>query len=80
MLSKNKIIGLVSLGLIVSSVFLILLSVWISVESDTYLKVTLALGLLSVLFNIIVSSGLSLGKSKLVVQIIVYLVVFVTRI
>ncbi len=80
MLSKNKIIGFVSLGLIISSVLLIILAAWINFESDMYMNVTLSLGLVSVLFNIIVSSGLSLGKSKLVWQILVYAVVGVTDI
>lgn len=78
MVSKNKIIGWVSLALISASVFLILLTIWISFESDMYFKVTVSLGLLSVLFNIIVSSGLSLGKTKLIWQVLVYLVVGVT--
>ena len=80
MIAKNKIIGWVSLGLICASVFLIVLAFWISFENNTYLSLTLSLGLVSILFNIIVSSGLSLGRNKMVWQIIVYVIVGVTDI
>lgn len=80
MLSKNKIIGWVSLGLILASVVLIVLATWISFNNETYPRVTFALGLLSVLFNIIVSSGLSLGKTKMLWQVLVYIVVGITDI
>jgi len=78
MLTKNRIIGLVSLGLIVASVFMIILSTWLNFGSETFLKITISLGFLSVLFNIIVSSGLDLGRSKLFWQIMVYFIVFLT--
>lgn len=78
MVSKNKVIGIVSLALISASVFLILLSVWIAFNSKVYLRVTLSLGLLSILFNVIVSSGLSLGKAKIVWQVLVYIFVGIT--
>ncbi len=80
MLSKNKIIGWLSLGLILASVVLIVLATWISFNNETYPRVTFALGLLSVLFNIIVSSGLSLGKTKMLWQVLVYIVVGITDI
>lgn len=78
MLERNKVIGWLSLGLIVASVVLIVLTSWLTLESDVVNKATIVLGVLSVLFNIIVSSGLELGKSKLALQIIVYLVVGIT--
>lgn len=78
MFSKNKMISFISLGLIIASVVLIIFSTWIKVEGDMYFKITVSLGLLSVLFNIIVSSGLDLGKTKLVWQIAVYLIVGLT--
>lgn len=80
MISKNKVIGLVSLGLILASVVLIILAAWINFDNELYMKVTLALGFVSVLFNIIVSSGLSLGRTKIVWQILVYIIVGVTDI
>lgn len=80
MISKNKVIGLVSLGLILASVVLIVLAAWINFDNELYMKVTLALGFVSVLFNIIVSSGLSLGRTKMVWQILVYIIVGVTDI
>lgn len=77
MVAKNKIIGWISVGLISASVFLIILSSWVDL-SGIVLDITLSIGLLSVLFNIIVSSGLELGKKKLPIQIIVYVLVAIT--
>ena len=78
MIMKNKTIGWVSFGLITGAVFLIILSVWLNLENKLLLNFTLSLGLLSVLFNIIVSSGLDLGRTHLVWQIIVYVIVAIT--
>ncbi len=78
MVGKNKTIGFVSLGLIALSALLIIIAVWIDISGSLYLNITVSFGLLSVLFDIIVSSGLDLGKKNLVVQIIVYLIAFVT--
>lgn len=78
MLDRNKILGWTSLGLIVASVFLIILTSWVGFNSPIVNKVTIVLGLLSVLFSTIVSSGLELGRTKLVLQIIVYAVVGIT--
>lgn len=74
MVLKNKTIGWVSFGLIVGSVFLIILAFWINLNNSTFTNVIVSIGLLSVLFNIIVSSGLDLGKSNMVLQIIVYVI------
>lgn len=78
MIERNKIIGWTSFGLIVASVFLIILTSWVGLDNSIINKITIVLGVLSVLFSIIVSSGLELGKSKLILQIIVYVVVGVT--
>lgn len=78
MIGKSKILGWVSLGLIAGSVVLIIFGVWLDLADGILLNITLALGLLSVLFNIIVSSGLSLGKSKMVWQVAVYIIVGIT--
>ena len=78
MISKNKVIGWVSLGLIFGSVLLIVLAVWINFDSEIYGKLTFTLGLVSILFNVIVSSGLALGRSKMIWQVLVYFVVFVS--
>lgn len=75
MIDKNRVIGFVSLGLIGVSVLLIILSAWISFDSGLYSDITISLGFLSVLFNIIVSSSLDLGKKYFVVQLIVFLIV-----
>ena len=75
MIDKNKIIAYVSLGLICLSVFLIILSTWITFESGIYSDITISLGFLSVLFNVIVSSSLDLGKKWFPIQIAVFAVV-----
>jgi predicted membrane channel-forming protein YqfA (hemolysin III family) len=78
MIERNKIIGWISFSLIVASVFLIILTSWLDLDNTIVNKLTIILGLLSVLFSIIVSSGLELGKSRLIVQMIVYSVVGIT--
>lgn len=78
MIEKNKTIGFVSLGLICLSALLIVIALCVDISGSLYLNLTISFGLLSVLFSIIVSSGLDLGKSNLAIQIIVYLLVFVT--
>lgn len=78
MIEKNKTIGFVSLGLICLSALLIVIALCVDISGSLYLNLTISFGLLSVLFSIIVSSGLDLGKSNLVMQIIVYLLVFAT--
>ena len=80
MIDKNKPIGCISLGLICISVVLIIINTWVRIDSDLYVKITWSLGLLSVLFTIIVSSGLDLGKNKLAWQIAVYAIVGFTDI
>ena len=72
---KNRILGYISLGLSTGSVVLILLVNWVNISNPIYLQVMSSIGLLSVLFNIIVSSGIDLGKKYMVLQIIVYVVV-----
>lgn len=78
MIDKNKTIGFVSLGLICLSALLIVIALCVDISGSLYLNLTVSFGLLSVLFSIIVSSGLDLGKNNLAIQIIVYLLVFVT--
>lgn len=78
MIEKNKTIGFVSLGLICLSALLIVIALCVDISGSLYLNLTISFGLLSVLFSIIVSSGLDLGKSNLAIQIIVYLLVFLT--
>ncbi len=78
MICKNKVIGFVSLGLICLSALLIIIALWVSISGSLYLNLTISFGLLSVLFSIIVSSGLDLGKNNLVIQILVYILVFAT--
>ena len=72
---KNKTLGWVSFGLITGAVFLIILTFWLNIENNIFQNITITLGLVSVLFNIIVSSGLDLGKTHLAVQIVTYVIV-----
>lgn len=78
MVLKNKILGYVSFGLITGSVVLIILTSWLNLNNSTLTNIMVSLGLLSVLFNIIVSSGLDLGKTLLAVQIPVYIIAGIT--
>lgn len=78
MIMKNKALGWVSFALITGAVFLIILSAWLNLQNVILIEITWSLGLISVVFNIIVSSGLDLGKSHRVLQIIVYLIVGIT--
>ncbi|MGN0961087.1 MAG: hypothetical protein ACI4PF_02670 [Christensenellales bacterium] len=78
MLERNKVLGWISFSLIVLSVLLIILTTWVKFDNSFINNFVIVLGLLSVLFTIIVSSGLELGRTKLVIQIIVYIVVGVT--
>ena len=78
MVLKNKILGYVSFGLIAGSVVLIILTSWLNLNNSTLTNIMISLGLLSVLFNIIVSSGLDLGKTLLAVQIPVYIIAGIT--
>ncbi len=74
MIMKNKVLGWISFSLIAGSVLLIILSSWLNFDNKIYANIMISLGLLSVLFNIIVASGLDLGKSYLAIQIPVYIV------
>lgn len=74
MILKNKIIGWLSFALIAGSVILIILTSWLNLKNETLINIMISLGLLSVLFNIIVSSGLDLGRSYLAIQIPVYII------
>ena len=78
MVLKNKTLGYVSFGLITGSVVLIILTSWLNLNNSTLTNIMVSLGLLSILFNIIVSSGLDLGKTLLAVQIPVYIIAGIT--
>lgn len=70
MLSKNKILGYVSFGLICLSLIFMILFIWNIVTGAIFNKAVLTIALLSVLFIFLVSNNLKLGKQFLVVQII----------
>lgn len=74
MILKNKILGWVSFGLIAGSVFLIILASWLNFHNSIITNIMISMGLLSVLFNVIVSSGLDLGKRYLALQIPIYII------
>ena len=70
MLSKNKILGYVSFGLIGLSLIFMILFIWGIVKNDIFNYAVLTVSLLSVLFIFLVSNNLKLGKQYFVVQII----------
>lgn len=72
-LKKNKMLGYVSGGLVVASAFLVLLAVW--AVGAKFLKATVAIALLSVLFNFIVGTRLKLRKKMMPLQLAAYAVV-----
>ncbi|MGN1201173.1 MAG: hypothetical protein ACI4R8_02790 [Candidatus Caccovivens sp.] len=73
MLSKNKILGWISLALISVAVLLTLLQTTFSIDNDIYVHFLISFALLSVLFNLLVSIALELGKRYYVFQIITYI-------
>ena len=70
MLSKNKILGYVSFGLIGLSLLFMVLFIWKIIDNRIFNLAVLTVSLLSVLFIFLVSNGLKLGKKFLVVQIV----------
>lgn len=74
MISKSKTLGIVSLSLISVATIMVIIAFWVDLDTDLFTRLTISFALLSVLFNIIVSSGLDLGKNNLVIQIIVYII------
>lgn len=74
--SKSKVIGWVSFALICLSVLLIIIMSWqrdINLNS-LYIKITICFSILSVIFNIIVSFILNLGKGLMPFQITLYVI------
>lgn len=69
-MSKNRILGIVSLVLVLTAVVLVIIMAWANVT--TLLNVTIVFALLSITFNIIVSTYLDLGRTHFVPQIILY--------
>lgn len=69
-ISKKKVLGWVSFSLIAVSVVLIDIMSWASLGN--LLNITLSFSILSVVFNIIVSVNLELGRKYLPIQIIFY--------
>ena len=69
-MSKNRILGIVSLVLVLVAVVFVIIMAWANVT--TLLNVTIVFALLSITFNIIVSTYLDLGRTHFVPQIILY--------
>ena len=69
-MSKNRILGIVSLVLVLTAVVFVIIMAWANVT--TLLNVTIVFALLSITFNIIVSTYLDLGRTHFVPQIILY--------
>ena len=70
MLSKNKILGYVSFGLIELSLLFMVLFIWKIIDNRIFNLAVLTVSLLSVLFIFLVSNGLKLGRKFLVVQVV----------
>ena len=70
MLSKNKILGYVSFGLIGLSLLFMVLFIWKIIDNRIFNLAVLTVSLLSVLFIFLVSNGLKLGRKFLVVQVV----------
>ena len=62
MLTKNKVMGYVSFGLIVLSLIFMILFIWAEVDSTLFNMMVLTVSLISVLFIFLVSNNLKLGK------------------
>lgn len=69
-MSKNRILGIVSLVLVLVAVVFVIIMAWANV--DTLLNATIVFALLSITFNIIVSTYLEFGRKHFVPQIVLY--------
>lgn len=69
-MSKNRILGIVSLVLVLVAVVFVIIMAWANVT--TLLNVTIVFALLSITFNIIVSTYLEFGRKHFVPQIVLY--------
>ena len=66
MLQKSKILGWISLALIVVAVLLTLIYSIFSINNEIYVHFLISFAILSVLFNLLVSIALQLGKKYFV--------------
>lgn len=73
MVPKNKIIGWLSLGLIALAVVLITIVTLVEDASEVWQNITVSFGILSVVFDLIASMGLDLGKKYFAFQIVIYI-------
>ena len=73
MVPKNKIIGWLSLGLIALAVVLITVVTLVEDASEVWQNITVSFGILSVVFDLIASMGLDLGKKYFAFQIVIYI-------
>ena len=77
MVPKNKIIGWLSLGLIALAVVLITVVTLVEDASEVWQNITVSFGILSVVFDLIASMGLDLGKKYFAFQIVIYILAVV---
>lgn len=73
--NTKTILPLVSLSLIFVSILLVIMSLLIATDAEVFLKITVTIAVISVLFSIIVANITKLGKKFLLLQISVYLLV-----
>ena len=79
-ISRKSIFGFISAGLIAVSSIMFLVFIWFLWqkidEGSTYLHLTWIVSAITILFNVIVSNVIGLGKKLLPLQIITYLTLF----
>lgn len=76
--SKKRILSIIDMALLGVLIILGLIIVWTGTELlSTFGKITAILSLATILFNIIISNYLKLGKSQKVLQIITYVLIIV---
>lgn len=76
--SKKRILSIVDMALLGVLIVLGLIIVWTGTQlSSTFGRITAILSLATILFNIIISNYLKLGKSQKVLQIITYSLIIV---
>lgn len=72
---KKTLLPFISLILIFASIILIILSFYIGSNSEVFVKITVTIGIVSVLFTIIVENTLKLGERYFALQIGVYILI-----
>lgn len=72
---RKTILPLISLILILASIVLVISALFFGSNSETFIKITVTIAIISVLFTIIVENTIKLGRRYLALQIIIYLLI-----